>query len=110
MDQLLATEIVFLNGTRTHANEAFFRKEPFLQPGDVLVVRRPFTTAGNRSFVEGDELILKEKTFEHPFGHLCTSGNWRVQTGQDASSGLGVWSSIERAYAEGILELKPRTE
>lgn len=73
-------------------------------PGDKLRVAQSFNTPAF-SYRLGDVLELIERTDEAPYGVKCSLGNWRVKDKFFTS----VWSNIEWAMADGVLEIQEGT-
>ena len=69
------------------------------EPGDKLVAAFRFVTPAH-SYPRGSVLELIERTNEAPHNIKCSLGNWKVKCPYMTS----VWSNIEWALKDGILE------
>jgi len=94
--------ITYDDGNKKIASAFKLRGNP-PSPGDVLVAKKPFYTPVH-SYNVGDELHLMCRTQEAPHHILCSLGNWVVKCKYQVS----IWSNVEWALAEGILEVKPK--
>lgn len=101
-----ATITYLPNGTKT----AFEAPDPPLQAGEVLEFVEVSGTLAGHSFQPGDTLTLVRRTNEAPFGHLCSLGNWVVETKYHVSGNETIWSNIELALVEGRFRRQPRTK
>lgn len=79
----------------------FDEPERPLQAGDVLIVRRSFSTPVEL-YEEGNFLIVMGRTDEVPYDRRASTGNLKV-LGKDGRT--TIWSNIEWGMAEGELEL-----
>lgn len=69
------------------------------EPGQTLIVQRPFITGGGHTYHIGQLLTLLERTTEAPYGYASSLGNWRVRCPYKES----VWSGIEEMIANRTL-------
>jgi hypothetical protein len=83
----------------------FYDIESQAETGREYRLTQSIHTAGRRTYLRGTIFVLKERTFEAPFGWIWSEGNWvvEIKSNRQAPGVRDIWSSIEIMIAEGTL-------